>query len=84
MEGVGYILAVGVDNVWIGDYGNPVVFASFRGFDSVHAETAGETRDTPENTLKGFTQVMADVILKYLKYKIKYAINTSIIKIVCT
>lgn len=53
VQGVSYVFAVSIDNVGVGDYGDPVVFAAFGGFDSVHAEAAGETRDTPENAFKG-------------------------------
>lgn len=67
MEGVGDIFTISVDNVRVGDNGDPVISASFRGLDPVHAETSGKARDTTENAFKGLTQMMTNIILEHLE-----------------
>ena len=67
MEGVCDIFTVRINNFRIGYNGNPVVLATLWCFDAVHAETTRQTCYTAKDAFKSLTQMMTDIIFKYLK-----------------
>jgi hypothetical protein len=67
VEGVCDIFTVRINNFRVGYNGNPVVLATLWCFDAVHAETTRQTRYTAKDAFKCLTQMMTDIIFKYLK-----------------
>ena len=51
-----------LDDVWVGQDRNPVVLATFRRFDTVHAEAAGKAGDTAKDGFEGFGEVVRDEV----------------------
>ena len=51
-----------LDDVGVGEDGDPVVLPAFGRFDAVHAEAAGEAGDTAEDGFEGFGEVVGDEV----------------------
>jgi hypothetical protein len=58
------VLRVVLDDVGIGEDGDPVAIAALRSLDAVHWETTGKTGDTAEHRLESLSEMVRDVVLE--------------------
>lgn len=64
MERIDDVLRVVLDDVGVGEDGDPVAVASFRRLDAVHREASGEAGDSAEDRLERLGEMMRDVVLE--------------------